>query len=941
MLRIYFNKESFFLLEKMIIYSILYFFLTSEFYLTGQMTSFSLSESSGEEKFVKMNNLLSVGGEKSQDWNHERETISVTPISTIPSQSIPSIPFSESREEDMYMNNAPLSSTRKKWISLSSFLTFMIPDCILSKNLDVRQAWREKVSIIILSAIISSAFLFAFAFLPKILCPDQDIFTWKEIYKSSEKLMVIKGKVFNVGNYAKIHPKKINIFEEYYGQDISYMFDSPSVKYKLPSNLQIYPELYETFSIRVKNDTNKYCSKKFCHPFNNDTFSSFYVGNLVLSYPELNENLDQNWLVLYNNIYNISNYVKYGQGVYPSIYDHTTVPRDMAYFLDERLNNTIMERLATDGTVLFERTFTPIERQDVINYLNSQFYIGTLNTEYNSICLIVEYLVYSVIILGASVLFIKFLAALVIMNTQYPECETKHVVISVPCYTESESALKMTINSIYDSNYPDEKKLIFMICDGVIKGKENSKHTSEIALNLFGRSLSEQNITSYEYNSIGQGKKSTNYIKIFCGWHVNNKHKLPYLILVKVGNRFEVNSERRGNRGKRDSQIITLKWLNRIWKDKVKYNNAEIAKNYSLPIGPNDIRLIQFCTTREDKCDFELQRDINTSLINAITKSVNSLGLNPFDYEFLQTIDADTSFDQNSEPEKNALKQLMYRMKDPKIIACCGETLVRNKFQSFTTAIQVYEYYINQMLNKAFESAFSSVTCLPGCFSFYRLHTADDRCEALIIDDELIEEYSNNSTNTLHMKNLLDLGEDRFFTTLISKYFPTWKIKFVPEAKCETNVPESISVLLSQRRRWINSTLHNLLELLLLERLCGCCCFSMKFVVIFDIMVQLCIPAVSGYVVFLIYEFIRGTPIPIVFYIAIACYCLPLLIPLYKKNFNYFFWFILYVIAFPFWTIILPVYALLFMDDFSWGNTQEIKKTEKIVKVENSSDQIV
>ncbi len=35
--------------------------------------------------------------------------------------------------------------------------------------------------------------------------------------------------------------------------------------------------------------------------------------------------------------------------------------------------------------------------------------------------------------------------------------------------------------------------------------------------------------------------------------------------------------------------------------------------------------------------------------------------------------------------------------------------------------MQVYEYFISHNLTKAFESLFGSVTCLPGCFTMYRI----------------------------------------------------------------------------------------------------------------------------------------------------------------------------------------------------------------------------
>jgi chitin synthase len=57
--------------------------------------------------------------------------------------------------------------------------------------------------------------------------------------------------------------------------------------------------------------------------------------------------------------------------------------------------------------------------------------------------------------------------------------------------------------------------------------------------------------------------------------------------------------------------------------------------------------------------------------------------------------------------------------------------------------------------------------------------------------------------------------------------------------------------VLSQRRRWINSTIHNLIELLGADNLCGACCFSMRFVVLIDLIGTLILPASFGYLVYL------------------------------------------------------------------------------------------
>ena len=101
----------------------------------------------------------------------------------------------------------------------------------------------------------------------------------------------------------------------------------------------------------------------------------------------------------------------------------------------------------------------------------------------------------------------------------------------------------------------------------------------------------------------------------------------------------------------------------------------------------------------------------------------------------------------------------------------------------------------------------------------------------LIVNPDVVEEYSENVVDTLHKKNLLLLGEDRFLSTLMLRNFPKRRMVFVPQALCHTTVPDKFRVLLSQRRRWINSTIHNLLELVLLPDLCGIFCLSMQFVI--------------------------------------------------------------------------------------------------------------
>jgi hypothetical protein len=83
-------------------------------------------------------------------------------------------------------------------------------------------------------------------------------------------------------------------------------------------------------------------------------------------------------------------------------------------------------------------------------------------------------------------------------------------------------------------------------------------------------------------------------------------------------------------------------------------------------------------------------------------------------------------------------------------------------------------------------------------------------------------------------------------------HFPLFKTQFIRDAHAYTVAPDNWKVLLSQHRRWINSTVHNLGKLVFLEQLCGFCCFSMRFVVMIDLLSTLIQPVSVAYLSYVI-----------------------------------------------------------------------------------------
>lgn len=468
-----------------------------------------------------------------------------------------------------------------------------------------------------------------------------------------------------------------------------------------------------------------------------------------------------------------------------------------------------------------------------------------------------------------------------------------HTICFVTCYSEDEQGLRTTLDSLATTDYPNSHKLIMVVCDGLIKGSGNERTTPDIVLDMVDNFITPPSaVAAYSYIAVASGTKRHNMAKVYAGYYkyddetipVENRQTIPMVVIVKCGTIEEQVSTKPGNRGKRDSQVILMTFL-----QKITFNE------------------------RMTELEFEILENI-----------WKLTGLMADLYEAVLMVDADTKVFPDS-----LTHMVAELVRDPQIMGLCGETKIANKAESWVSAIQVFEYYISHHQIKAFESFFGTVTCLPGCFSIYRIKSPkgnDGLWVPILINPDIIELYSDNDVSTLHKKNLLLLGEDRFLSSLMLKTFPKRKQIFVPKAACKTIVPAQFKVLLSQRRRWINSTVHNLFELVLVRGLCGTFCFSMQFVIIIELIGTLILPLAICFTIYVIFFAIFSNPTPVVTLILLALILgLPgLLVVVTITRLSYMIWMFIYILALPIWNFILPSYAYWKFDDFSWGDTRKI-----------------
>ncbi|OAD76133.1 chitin synthase [Phycomyces blakesleeanus NRRL 1555(-)] len=386
------------------------------------------------------------------------------------------------------------------------------------------------------------------------------------------------------------------------------------------------------------------------------------------------------------------------------------------------------------------------------------------------------------------------------------------------------------------------------------------------------------------YLAVADGEKQLNMAKVYAGHYKG----VPCVTVIKCGTEEEAAGPKPGNRGKRDSQLILMSYFQRVL-----FND------------------------RLSELDYEMFWKM-TWLMKGVT---------PDKFEVVLMVDADTKV------LPDALTYMVAAMaNDITIMGLCGETRIANKRTSWVTAIQVFEYYISHHYAKAFESLFGIVTCLPGCFSMYRIKSPKNGSWVPILaNPDIVMEYNQNIVTTLHEKNLLLLGEDRFLSTLMLRTFPKRQMMFVPQARCKTVVPDEFSVLLSQRRRWINSTVHNLMELVLVSDLCGIACLSMQFSVFIDLIGTLVLPAAICMSIYLIIDSaISVNPQWQSLGLLLAVLFLPaVLIAVSTLKFIYVCWMIVYICALPIWNFVLPVYSFWHFDDFSWGATRVVVGEKK------------
>ncbi|KAI0743448.1 glycosyltransferase family 2 protein [Daedaleopsis nitida] len=846
------------------------------------------------------------------------------------------------------------------WRIFSRVVSFWAPDFLLEslgglKDKQKRQAWREKIALCFIIIVLCGVVGFLTVGFQKVLCPDTVQFVSRFLPKGSTGgVLGVQGWQMNITKFPAAQGINFTSLLQSPGQDITTLFQRTASQYPSCSGV--------TFRAGAEDP----CPNKDKCPIGPLTTAQLQSFGWVNTSLIVGYDWDQvaelaNYFVLDGAVLNMNSYM----ALHPS-----SIPGDNVDAAIRTVLTTMPGGSGRDATRLF---YYRDELRKAVPCLVERYYAGNID-KITPGCVVSQLVLYAGLIVVLSLVLVRFVMACIfnwfmssrlagppdsvtlnrsaISPAVMPEganvsidnpngtapwagpAGTKRLmknggkgarslassnstlvnrdsgsaapvmslaqigaelfaVCLVTCYSEGEDSVRTTLDSISATSYADTRKLIFIVADGMITGAGEKRSTPDICVNLLEADPRFGNPMPMSYHAVGSGAKSENRAMVYAGHYTVAGRRTPTVIVVKCGTEVEAATDKKpGNRGKRDSQLILMNFFSRV-----TYND------------------------RMSPLDFDLFRKIHVLM-----------GVTPDFFEVCLMVDADTKVYPDS------LKYLVNCMHhDQMIMGVCGETRIANKRQSWVTAIQVFEYFISHHNAKAFESVFGGVSCLPGCFSMFRLkarRTSGDDWVPLIIKPEIVKEYSQSVVTTLHEKNLLLLGEDRFLTTILLRTFPNRKMMFLPQAKCRTVVPDTFSVLLSQRRRWINSTIHNLMELVLVRNLCGTFCFSMQFVVFMDLIGTVVLPIAISLTYMLIVGMALAPPhnfeeaIPLVLLIAVLG--LPaILILITTRKVVYIFWMLIYLLALPVWNLVLPVYAFWHFDDFSWGETRKVEGERK------------
>lgn len=180
-----------------------------------------------------------------------------------------------------------------------------------------------------------------------------------------------------------------------------------------------------------------------------------------------------------------------------------------------------------------------------------------------------------------------------------------YTVLLITCYSEGLEGIRATVESLSSTDYPDNRKLLFLIADGIITGSGETMSTPDICLSLITFDNPDmKNPEPQAYIAVADGAKQYNQAKVYAGHYVCKGHKVPMILVVKCGNPDEQGKPKAGNRGKRDSQLILMNFFSRVtYNDRMTPLDYDLFRKvqYLMGVTPDFFELVLMVRSEREK----------------------------------------------------------------------------------------------------------------------------------------------------------------------------------------------------------------------------------------------------------------------------------------------------------------------------------------------------
>ncbi|KAI2609156.1 glycosyltransferase family 2 protein [Hypoxylon sp. NC1633] len=447
--------------------------------------------------------------------------------------------------------------------------------------------------------------------------------------------------------------------------------------------------------------------------------------------------------------------------------------------------------------------------------------------------------------------------------------EPEQLVLLMPCYNETLEECTRSLDSLVNQvNISHHKQAIMVVCDGRVRGPGMEKSTADyLNQDIFTDQIEQRMIRAAYVAWDGQSMD----VLVSRGMYKG----IPFFCIVK-----------QQNQGKRDSLIVARSFVH----------------NFNL---------------RANRPKVIFQPEFFRTMTNFLVKDAGITHV-----EFLVGMDADTVF------ADDCVSHLLAESHYPGTVGVCGYVTVDFSTHQWNlwSIYQSAEYTIAQGLRRLHQSLCTKkVSCLPGCCQLLRV------CEETCGDFILVQEfgYHPKPTDGIIKRIRATASEDRNHVCLMLMKFPKAKTRQALKAYAYTDVPHSLSVFLSQRRRWTLGATGNDLMLLMesnirfnlwerLVALSNVLTWMLNFFVIASLACMVFAFMHQPFWIIMIFASIMIIPL---------CYYLGMIVWLCRnwlERGQFLLGMAIFTTCGPFINICVTLYACIYMDNFGWGKTRKV-----------------